>query len=153
MDRDLLGYLDLSEPIYFLNKSTSQLQEYQACTQKSKHPKEYHHAINSLLRILYHNLNSSRLESWCLWFKSIITGSYWKKRCLVHRTQNLSEDWNPNLNFIWVPWQIWEHPWTCFLIQARFISRLNLCESQTYYRYWAHWFFSPFSLSLWQKKS
>ena len=41
-------------------------------------------------------------------------------------THNLSEDWNPNLNFMWVPWQIWEHPRACFWIQAGFKSGLNL---------------------------
>ena len=46
----------------------------------------------------------------------------------------LSEDWNPNLNFMWVPWQIWEHPWACFWIQAGFKSELNLRGSQFYYR-------------------
>ena len=61
----------------------------------------------------------------------------------------LSEDWNLNLNFMWVPWQIWEHPWACFWIQTGFKSRLNLCGSQIYYHYWTHWFFSHF-LSLLQ---
>ncbi len=38
---------------------------------------------------------------------------------------NLSEVWNPNLNFMWVPWQIWEQPRGCFWIQSEFESRLN----------------------------
>ena len=59
----------------------------------------------------------------------------------------LSEDSNLNLNFMWVPWQISEHLWTCFWIQSGFKSRLNLRGSQFYYLYWAHVPFLPiFSL-------
>ena len=42
----------------------------------------------------------------------------------------LSEDWNPNLNFMWVLCQIWVHPLACFWIQAGFKSGLNSCGSQ-----------------------
>ena len=60
----------------------------------------------------------------------------------------LCEDWNPNLNFMWVPCQIWVHPLAYFWIQAGFKSGLDLCEFQFYYRYWAHLPFLPiFSLS------
>ena len=67
---------------------------------------------------------------------------------MMFGTHNLSEDWNPNLNFMWVPCQIWEHLLACFWIQAGFKSGLNLCGFQFYYRYWAHVPFLPiFSLS------
>ena len=48
----------------------------------------------------------------------------------IFGTLFLSENWNLNLNFMWIPWQIWEHLWACFWIQAGFKSKLNLCESQ-----------------------
>ena len=57
-----------------------------------------------------------------LWLQSIITGSHWKKK--LFGTHNLSEDWNSNLNFMWVPWQIWEQPTAYFWIQTGFKSGL-----------------------------
>ena len=61
----------------------------------------------------------------------------------------LSEDWNPNLNFIWIPCQIWVQPFTCFWIQAGFKSGLNSCGSQFITATGPTYFlFSPFSLSL-----
>ena len=35
-------------------------------------------------------------------------------------TSNLSEVWNPNLSFMWVPWKIWEQLINCFWIQRGF---------------------------------
>ena len=46
-------------------------------------------------------------------------------------TWYLSEDWNPNLNFMWVTCQIWVQPFACFWIQYGFKSGLNSCGSQT----------------------
>ena len=44
---------------------------------------------------------------------------------ILFYTSNLSEIWNPNLNFMWVPWQIWEQPRRCFWIQSGFKSGLS----------------------------
>ena len=49
---------------------------------------------------------------------------------IMFGTRFLSEDWNPNLNFMWVLCQIWVHPLACFWIQARFKFGLNSCEFQ-----------------------
>ena len=40
-------------------------------------------------------------------------------------SSDLNEDWNPNLNFMWIPSQFWVQPFTCFWIQAGFKSGLN----------------------------
>ena len=40
-------------------------------------------------------------------------------------TWDLNKDSNPNLNFMWIPCQIWVQPFTCFWIQAGFKSGLN----------------------------
>ena len=66
-------------------------------------------------------------------------------------THNLSEDWNPNLNFMWVPWQIWEQQTVCFWIQTGFKSRLYLCGSQIITITGSTDFItSPHFLSLWR---
>ena len=47
-------------------------------------------------------------------------------------TWYLSEDWNPNLNFMWVPYQIWVHPLACFWMQSGFKIRtefIGRCSS------------------------
>ena len=62
---------------------------------------------------------------------------------------DLNEDWNPNLNFMWVPCQIWVHPFTCFWIQAGFKSGLNFHVGPSLLPLLAHLLlFSPFSLTL-----
>ena len=45
-------------------------------------------------------------------------------------TQNLNEDWNPNLNFMWVPWQIWVHPSPVFESKQIQIQTQFFCGSQ-----------------------
>ena len=81
-----------------------------------------------------------------LGFKSIITGFHTKK--MMFGTKDLSEDWNPNLNFMRVPCQIWAQPFTCFWIQAGFKSGLNSCGSQFITVIGPTFFFSPHFLSL-----
>ena len=67
-------------------------------------------------------------------------------------TSDLNEDWNPNLNFMWVPYQFWVQPFTCFWIQAGFKSGLNFYVGPNLLPLLGPSFsFLPFSLSLLQK--
>ena len=67
---------------------------------------------------------------------------------MMFGTRFFSEDWNPNLNFMWVPCQFWVQPFTCFWIQAGFKSGLNSCGSQFITVTGPTFFFSPHFLSL-----
>ena len=68
---------------------------------------------------------------------------------MMFGTRFLSEDWNPNLNFMWVSCQIWVQPFTYFWIQSGFKSGLNSCGSQfiTVTRPTRSFFLPIFSLS------
>ena len=71
-----------------------------------------------------------------------------QKKKKMFGTRFLSEDWNPNLNFMWVPCQIWVQPFTYFWIQAGFKSEPNSYGFQFIIVTGPTFFFSSHFLSL-----